>query len=306
MVRPIVILGAGGMLGTSFRVHARELWPQMPGDSLRFLDRAACDVTNAGAVRAAVPEGTGAVINCAAWTDVDKAEADEAGADALNATAPGLIAERCREVGAVVVHFSTDYVFPGDGAQPYRVDDPRRPLGAYGRSKARGEEAVERTHRGWRAGDRGGFLVVRTSWLYAAHGKNFVRTIAKACLERPSLRVVNDQRGRPTSCETLVRATARLLSSSAYGIVHACDAGECTWFDLARAVVQRVNPACEVSPCTTAEFPRPARRPAYSVLDLSRTENLIGPLPDWRVSLGSVLSKMSDGGAIAPSPGSRG
>lgn len=295
MAGPIVILGAGGMLGTAFRQLAPTLW-ERDGERARFFDRSACDVTDATSIRDAIAPGVSLVVNCAAYTDVDKAESDEAGALALNARAPGLIAERCMDVGATLVHFSTDYVFPGDADRPYGVDEPRRPLGAYGRSKARGEEAVERAFSAWRPGAPGGSLIIRTSWLYAPHAKNFVRTIARASRERPTLRVVSDQRGRPTSCRTLAEAAVRLAATNERGAFHVSDAGECTWFDLATAVARRANPACRVDPCTTSEYPRPARRPAYSVLDLSRTENLIGPMPDWRVSLDAVLTKMEGQG----------
>ncbi|MGD9692484.1 MAG: dTDP-4-dehydrorhamnose reductase [Phycisphaerales bacterium] len=280
-----VVTGAAGMLGREWGARiARE-----GVKGVRLLDRASCDVADAGSVARAMGEGTRVVINCAAWTDVDGAEAHEAEATRLNGDAVGVLAARCREVGATLVHYSTDYVFDGEArAAPYRVDEARRPINAYGRSKAAGEEALE--------GSGASFLMLRTSWLYAAHGKNFVRTIAKASRERESLRVVNDQRGRPTCCATLVDLTVRLLAAGARGTLHGCDDGEATWFDLAGAVAGWVNPRCRVEPCSSAEFPRPAKRPAYSVLDLGPTRALIGEIPDWRASLERTLVEMREQG----------
>lgn len=277
-----VITGAGGMLGQEWRARVeREVW-----GGVTFLDRAACDVADGASVAGAIAAGTRVVVNCAAYTNVDGAETEEAEATRINGEAVGVLAARCRAIGATLVHYSTDYVFDGDPSprRAYRVDAPRRPIGAYGRSKARGEELLEASGAE--------YLLLRTSWLYAAHGKNFVRTIAKAALERDTLRVVDDQRGRPTACATLVDLTARLLERGARGTLHACDDGEATWFDLARAVAASVRPACRVEPCTSAEYPRPARRPAYSVLDLEPTRALVGEIPGWEASLERTLAEM--------------
>jgi len=275
----IIILGSEGMLGRA--------WLSLPvgdGPAPLGLSRRECDLLDPDSVAGAIGAGTRLVINCAAYTDVDGAESDEAAATAVNGTAVGELAVRCREAGATLVHYSTDYVFDGEAREPWRVDQPRRPINAYGRSKALGEELIEASGVD--------HLIVRTSWLYAAHGSNFVRTIARLCQEREELRVVTDQRGRPTSAHTLADATRRLLQTGARGVRHVCDSGECTWHELAGAVAARLNPACAVNPCTSAEFPRPARRPAYSVLDLSLTEREIGPLPSWRDSLERVLDEI--------------
>ena len=198
--------------------------------------------------------------------------------------APGLLATRCRVAKATLVHYSTDYVFNGRAQEPYPVDAPRDPVNAYGRTKALGEENIER------AG--GGYLIVRTSWLYAPWGKNFVRTIARAAAQRDSLRVVDDQRGRPTSSTHLAASTLGLIESGATGMFHVTDGGECTWFDLAAAIVANVDPSCRVEPCTTDEYPTPAARPEYSVLDVSLTEQRLGPMPDWRQNLAEVLDHL--------------
>lgn len=277
------MLGANSMLARAIRARFESADSAFHAAGARFLGRAECDITDASSVARAITPGVSLVVNCAAYTNVDLAETEERAACAVNGAGVGLLADRCARVGATLVHYSTDYVFPGDATEPYAIDAPRAPIGAYGRSKLEGELALERSGADW--------LCLRTSWLYAPWGKNFVLTIAKLARERPSLRVVNDQRGRPTSCETLAWITERLLVAGERGMRHACDGGECTWFDLATDIAARVNPACVVEPCSTAEFPRPARRPAYSVLDLSQTERITGPLPHWRHALTRTLER---------------
>jgi dTDP-4-dehydrorhamnose reductase len=222
------------------------------------------------------------VINCAGFTDVDGAETREAEADAVNAIGVAHLAERCRETGALLVHYSTDYVFDGMASRPYRIDDPRQPQSAYGRSKTRGEELLERSGCA--------YLIVRTSWLYAPWGKNFVDTIARFGAEKDVLRVVDDQRGRPTSAQYLAERTHALIERNARGPFHVTDGGECTWYEFAQAIVAGTNGRARVDPCTSAEYVRPASRPPYSVLDLSQTEALIGPSRPWRENLTDVIA----------------
>lgn len=228
------------------------------------------------------------VLNCAAWTDVDGAEANEAGATAVNGEGVGRLAQRCRDAGAVLVHYSTDYVFDGKASAPYAVDHPRSPVNAYGRSKAVGETRIELCGAE--------HLIIRTSWLYAPWGGNFVRTMARLGRDKDSLRVVDDQRGRPTSAEHLASATWALLGKGARGMFHVTDGGECSWYELAKAVIEAVDPTCKVEPCTSEEFPRPAPRPAYSVLDLSQTEALIGPMPAWQDNVADVVKRLPSEG----------
>ncbi|MBL8763532.1 MAG: dTDP-4-dehydrorhamnose reductase [Phycisphaerae bacterium] len=279
--QPVLLLGSTGMLG---RALARTLASR--GVPFTPLTRAQCDLSNPESAARALQPGPRVVVNAAAWTDVDGAEADEAAATLVNAEGPGALARRCADIGATLVTYGTDYVFDGRASAPYRVDHPRRPLNAYGRSKARGEELIERSPAAW--------LNLRTSWLYAPWGRNFVRTIAAAARVRPTLKVVNDQRGRPTSAEHLARATLALLERDARGTFHVTDGGECTWFDFAVEIVRRTGRGAHgaVEPCSTAEFPRPAPRPAYSVLDLRATEALLGPMPDWRDNLADVLRRL--------------
>jgi len=284
MDRPVLILGSGGMLGRAFR----ELLTSA-GVEHRCLGRADLDLARPDSIQRGITERWSLVVNCAAWTDVDGAEANEAAATAVNGSGVGHLAAACLRSGSPLLHFSTDYVFSGRSADPYRVDQARQPLNAYGRSKAVGEELIQAAvDQGLRA------LVVRTSWLYAPWGKNFVRTIAKAAREKPSLRVVNDQRGTPTSSQHLAKGSFQLACQGLWGTAHVTDGGQCTWYDLASAIAASVSPACRVEPCTTAEFPRPATRPSYSVLDVSTTEAALGPLPGWRACLAPVLSSLED------------
>jgi dTDP-4-dehydrorhamnose reductase len=278
LAAPILVTGAEGMLGTAFR---RLLTGAGVPHTASDVDQ--LDITNAAHVDEHVTSRFKTVINCAAWTDVDGAEADPDGAHRLNADAPGLLAGACARTGATLVHFSTDYVFDGQSTTPYPVDHPIAPRSVYGKSKAAGEQAIR---------DAGcDHLIVRTSWLYAPWGRNFVLTMLKLLAERPEVRVVDDQRGRPTSAEHLARSTAQLLAAGARSTLHVCDAGECTWFEFAAEIGRLATLPAKVVPCTTAAFPRPAPRPAYSVLDLSATERLIGPAPHWRDNLARVIQQ---------------
>ncbi|MCA3005782.1 MAG: dTDP-4-dehydrorhamnose reductase [bacterium] len=291
MPAPVLLIGHGGMLARAWRAVLERVNAEVVCPTLEQ-----CDFTRPQTVRDVVNAregGFGLVINCAAWTDVDGAEAKEDAAYDVNAEGPAVLAEACRHSGSLLVHYSTDYVFRGDASAPYSVDEPMAPVGAYGRTKAAGELALRDS------GCR--HLIIRTSWLYAPWGKNFVRTIAGLCKAKPSLKVVNDQRGRPTSAEHLAAASLALVQAGAGGggagaaeggTWHITDGGECTWFDFAREINRVQGTACDVQPCTTAEFPRPARRPAYSVLDLSRTEAAIGPMPDWKANLADVMSRL--------------
>ncbi|MFU8828267.1 MAG: dTDP-4-dehydrorhamnose reductase [Phycisphaerales bacterium] len=282
----IVVLGAGGMLGRAWCELLEEL-----GINYRALGRGECNITDAASIRRAI-DGWPIVINCAAYTDVDGAEAHEDEATKINGEAVGLLGEACAEAGARLVHYSTDYVFNGQpfgdpaGAPPYSTHEPRDPINAYGRSKAVGESLLEPLINSGRLDA----LIVRTSWVYAPWGKNFVLTIAKLSAERDELTVVNDQHGRPTSALGLAETTLTLLESQVEpGIWHATDGGRCTWFDFATAIAAKTESGCIVKPCGSEQFPRPAKRPAFSVLDLSATEEVIGPMSPWEDQLDQVL-----------------
>lgn len=275
-----LIVGARGMLGRALRqtLERRE-------QPFVELDLAELDITDRAQVERVLGEHKATlVLNCAAYTQVDAAETNEELATKVNGDGARNLAHTARRLGAVLVHYSTDYVFAGDARAPYRVDEPLAPINAYGRSKAAGEQAIREVG--------GEYLILRTSWLYAPWAPNFVRTIYKLSKEKPSLRVVDDQRGRPTSAEHLANTTLALLAKNARGTFHVTDSGECTWFEFAREIVRLAQHDCQVEPCSTAEFPRPAKRPAYSVLDLEPTETLIGKMPDWRTNLASVMERL--------------
>jgi dTDP-4-dehydrorhamnose reductase len=274
-----LLLGASGMLGRAWnellRNHGFETTAPTP---------AQLDLADRNSIEREVTRGIDVVVNCAAWTDVDGAEAHEDEATRLNGEAVGWLAERCREVNTTLVHYSTDYVFNGQAVAPYQTTHELDPVNAYGRSKASGERAI--IDSGCR------HLIVRSSWLYAPWGKNFVLQIAKLARERDSLRVVDDQRGRPTSAEPLAAASLALAETGARGIFHVTDLGECSWYEFASVIAAQVNPDCQVAPCTSAEYPRPAVRPRYSVLDLDQTEALIGRLSSWQDNLRQVLARL--------------
>ena len=221
------------------------------------------DLTDRGSIEAGVREGIDVVINCAAWTDVDSAETNEASATHLNGTAAGWLAERCRAANATLLHYSSDYVFNGRASAPYPTGHALDPVNAYGRGKARGERAIIESGCS--------HLIVRSSWLYAPWGKNFVRTIAQLARERATLKVVADQRGRPSSVEPLAAASLALESSGARGIFHVTDGGECSWYEFARTIAGRgqpplpryslhIRPVCATGPCARAySVSRPRR-----------------------------------------------
>ncbi|GAA1613053.1 dTDP-4-dehydrorhamnose reductase [Actinoplanes couchii] len=247
--------------------------------------RADLDITSPAQVRDAVAEAD-IVINAAAWTDVDGAESQEAEATAINGEAVRLLAST---VGNRLIHISTDYVFDGRARTPYPEDTPHAPINAYGRSKATGEKAVLTA---------GGY-VVRTAWLYGEHGNNFVRTMLNLAQSRPHVEVVDDQEGPPTWSYALAEQLVALSRSAAAGravpgVYHGTSTGSTTWFGLARAVFEEagLDPA-RVRPTTSARFPRPASRPAYSVLSHTRwPEADVAPLPHWRTQLAEAIPRL--------------
>jgi dTDP-4-dehydrorhamnose reductase len=241
------------------------------GDAVA-LTRADLDVTAAADVRKALAGAT--VINCAAFVDVDGAESDTAGAQAVNAEGARNVAEAARRV----LYVSTDYVFDGAKAAPYLESDPTGPLQEYGRSKLAGEHAT--------AGANPNHLVVRSSWLFGQGGGNFVETMLGLGRDRDELRVVDDQVGCPTFTGHLAEALVALAVSAERGVLHVAGAGSCSWFEFAREIFERANVDCAVEPCTTDEFPRPARRPAYSVL---ASERDAPTLPAWQDGLEAYL-----------------
>ena len=264
----LLVTGAGGMLG-------REVVRVAAEHDVSSLTHADLDVTDRDAVARAARDSV--VINCAAFTDVDGAETDEDVATRVNGEAAGHLAAAAR----AVVYPSTDYVFDGSKGTPYVESDPTGPRSAYGRSKLAGEHAVAR------ANPR--HIIVRTSWLFGPGGRNFVDTMLTAASERDELRVVDDQIGCPTYSGHLAAALVELATSDAYGIHHVAGAGACSWFEFAIEIFRQADVGVRVVPCSTDEFPRPAPRPAYSVLGSERPDAI--RLPDWHEGLAAYLAE---------------
>ncbi|MFA1549862.1 dTDP-4-dehydrorhamnose reductase [Actinomadura chokoriensis] len=274
-----LVTGAGGMLGRDLLgVLAAE------GVAATAATRADLDVTDPAAVRAAV-RGHDLVVNAAAWTDVDAAERDEAAATAVNGTAVRSLAEACAAGGARLLHVSTDYVFDGTATSPYPEAAPTGPINAYGRGKVAGERAVLES-----LPDTG--YIVRTAWLYGAHGRNFVSTMLRLARELETVEAVADQHGQPTWTRSLAERLAalgrRALAGAApAGVYHGTQRGQATWYDFAREVFGNAGLAVDrVRPVPLTRFARPARRPAYSVLGHTRWAAAgLDPMPHWKDAL---------------------
>jgi dTDP-4-dehydrorhamnose reductase len=272
-----LVTGAAGMLGTDLVAAVSSR-----GDQVTGMDRASLDVTDAAAVTDAMGRSRpDVVVNCAAWTAVDDAEAAQEQALAINAGGAANLAASCAALGARLVQVSTDYVFAGDAGRPYAEDDVPSPRTAYGRTKLAGERAVLGRLPG------SGY-VVRTAWLYGAHGPSFVRTMIKLENQRPTVDVVDDQHGQPTwTVDVASQIIALVRSTAAPGIYHATSSGQTTWFGLAREIfgLLGADPA-RVRPIPTSAMPRPASRPAYSVLGHSAWAGPGVPaIGDWRTAL---------------------
>jgi dTDP-4-dehydrorhamnose reductase len=290
MQRPtIMVTGADGQLGFEL---VRRLAPY--GDVVAT-GRATFDLADpdgiVAAVRGAKPD---LIANAGAYTAVDLAEQEEALAYAINGRAPGILAEEAKRIGAILLHYSTDYVFDGAHTTPYAEDAPASPLNAYGRSKLEGERAI--------AAVAGHALIFRTSWVYGLRGRNFLLTIRRLATERDELAIVSDQIGVPNWCGALADGTARVVAAGLpalvdrAGLYHLSSTGEASWFDFARAIIGNAR-LPRIVPITTAQYPLPARRPAYGVLATSLFEATFGfALPDWREALAHCVSS-NDGGA---------
>lgn len=285
-----LLFGPSGQLGRELQDRAAR-----HGVMVVAVDRAMADLTDATAVAGVVERAdVDIVINAAAYTAVDQAEAEEEIAHAVNAAAPGAMARICAARGLPLIHVSTDYVFDGSGTAAWRETDPVGPIGAYGRTKLAGERAVSE------AGGR--FLIVRTSWVFSSHGRNFVKTMLSLA-DRPELRVVDDQHGRPTAAgdlaEALFVAARRMVEEPAgpvRGLLHFAGDGATTWRRFAEAVFAAAGgPAPVITPVTTREYPTPAARPANSVLDCGRVEALLGVRPrPWRDGLAETVRALAD------------
>jgi dTDP-4-dehydrorhamnose reductase len=305
MTRRILLTGKNGQVGSQLA----QLLPRL--GTVTALGREDLDLSNGNDIRRAVQDARPAlIVNAAAYTAVDRAEKEEVLAHAINADAPAVIAEEAKKIGAVVVHYSTDYVFDGTKRTPYTEDDPTNPISVYGKTKLAGEEAIR--------GSGIPHLIFRTAWVYATSGKNFLLTILRLAAEREELRIVSDQFGAPTSSREIAQATTRVLadllrkggaSLSQFGGTYNMTAPvETTWYEFATTIIEDCSQlprdlpwfaaatgnrpliAKRVIPITTADYPTPARRPAYSVLSNSRFASTFGfELPPWRTQLTSAV-----------------
>ena len=294
------IIGNKGMLGTQVCHTLSENKIDFLGtdSDVSILDYPALEVFASG-------KDVSFIVNCAAYTAVDKAESDVDFARKLNADGPRNIARLAKKLGVPFLHISTDYVFDGTASSPISEDAPIKPIGVYGETKAEGEKSISE--------ETSDFYILRTAWLYGFSGKNFVYTMIRAMNSHESVKVVNDQKGTPTNCVTLAGVILKIIENRAdgenvpNGIYHVTDLGEITWFDFTKEIFAQgvecglvTNTKCVINPCTTEEYPTPARRPAYSVLDKTKIQWTLGiQLPGWKESLrGFLNSEMFDKGRI--------
>lgn len=283
----ILVTGANGQLGSCLRDVAAG-----STDNYIFTDVAELDITDAAAVRKAVSDkAVNVIVNCAAYTNVDKAEDDAAFAELLNATAVRNLAEAAKENGATLIHISTDYVF---GKEPYNVpcreDQKGTPTGVYGLTKLHGEQAIAET--GVKA------LIFRTAWLYSEYGRNFVKTMLNLTSTRPELKVVFDQTGTPTYAGDLALALFDIIENRRFagneGVYHYSNEGVCSWYDFTKMIAEYAgNIACDIQPCHSDEFPSKVVRPSYSVLDKTKFKNTFGiKVPYWTDSLRRCIANL--------------
>ena len=282
----ILITGANGQLGSSLR----QLGSVSPNNYLAT-DVAELDITDAGAVLQTVKEQRiDVIVNCAAYTNVERAEEDEPTADLLNHKAAAYLAAAAKETGATLIHVSTDYVFDGTAHLPYTEDTPTAPLGVYGRTKLAGERAVAES------GCK--YLTFRTAWLYSEYGNNFLKTMLRLTAEKERLNVVFDQAGTPTYAGDLAMTIFSIVEGGYFagneGLYHFSNEGVASWYDFAAEIAAAAgHDKCRIRPCRTAEFPTKAARPAYSVLDKSKIKETFGlEIPHWRESMLYCLKNM--------------
>ncbi len=279
----LLITGAGGQLGQELLAAAR----QMPFDVIGYA-RAELDIADMDQVQAAFSHvRPDFIIHAAAYTAVDDAETNQEKAYQINAYGARNVAVAAEQMGAKLCYISTDYVFDGEAAMPYREFDRLNPLNVYGKSKQAGEQLVQTLSSR--------YFIVRTSWLFGQHGNNFVKTMLRLAQEKEQLQVVNDQIGSPTYAKDLAHFLLELITTDKYGIYHATNAGACSWFEFAREIFQLSGDEVEVLPCATEEFPRPARRPKHSVLDnMAMRTNGFQQLRHWRDALQEFICLLGE------------
>jgi dTDP-4-dehydrorhamnose reductase len=276
----VLVFGASGMLG-------KDLLAAFSEDDVTGLDSRDADLRDVGSVLSKTQQARPDwIILCAAYTDVDGCEKDAARAFAVNRDGAAHVARAAAQTGSRLVFISSDYVFDGEKRTPYEIEDPPNPINVYGRSKAEAESNVSEIVPDC--------CIVRTSWLFGVGGKCFPDTILKLARTQPELRVVDDQRGCPTYTPDLAAVLASLVRKQANGLVHVTNGGSCSWFEFARVILAARSPESTVIPVTTAEFPRPARRPAHSVLSGRSLQRFGIRLPDWQDALKRYLRQRND------------
>lgn len=278
--RTILVTGGNGQLGNCLR----ELADGSPHRFI-FTDVAELDITSVDAVRSMMErERPDWVVNCAAYTAVDKAESEPELAMLLNATAVGILAQQAQKVGAGIVHISTDYVFKGDNPEPRVETDPTEPQSVYGVTKLKGEQLAAQNPK---------HVIIRTSWLYSVYGNNFVKTMRRLGAEKAEIGVVSDQWGSPTSAHDLALAVLEAIEKPEYGIYHFSNEGVTSWAIFAEQIMLFSGLSCKVNHITTAQYPTPARRPEYSIMSKAKFSHTFSAvIPEWEASLEKVIEKM--------------
>jgi len=282
----ILITGANGQLGNEMRRVSIK-----SKNRYIFTDVAELNITDKDAIRKMIDgEKISVVVNCAAYTNVDKAEDDETTADLLNNKAVKNIAEACKELDATLIHISTDYVFQGDKNTPRKEDEHTNPMGAYGRTKLAGEESVK--HSGCK------YIIIRTAWLYSPFGKNFVKTMRKLTSDKDSIKVVFDQVGTPTYAGDLAAVIYKIIENNMLGktgFYHFSNEGVCSWYDFAQEICALSGNSCDVEPCHSDEFPSKVQRPSFSVLDKTKIKETFDvKIPYWKESLEKCIKELEE------------
>jgi len=283
----ILITGANGQLGNEMR----KISTRSASDSYFFTDVTELDITKPDDIRRMMKENQiSVVVNCAAYTNVDKAEDNEKIADLLNHKAAENLAIACKEQDALLIHISTDYVFGGTKNTPISENEPVNPLGVYGKTKLDGELSV--INSGCR------YLIFRTAWLYSSFGNNFVKTMLKLTSEKDKLSVVFDQVGSPTYAGDLAAVIFKTIEERLFkkhqGIYHFTDEGVCSWYDFTMEIAELSNHKCDIQPCHSNEFPSKVKRPSFSVLDKTKVKNDLDiKIPYWKVSLRKCIKELS-------------
>lgn len=282
----ILVTGANGQLGNEMRIVS-----QGSSDSYIFTDVDEFDITNRDAVMDFVRDNNiKVVVNCAAYTNVDKAEDDEKTAELINAQAVEYLASACKANHAMLIHISTDYVFGGnEGNTPRKETEPVNPTGAYGRTKLHGEQAIRKVGCN--------YLIIRTAWLYSEFGNNFVKTMRKLTAERDKLNVVFDQVGTPTYAFDLASVIFKIIEERRYDeiqdVYHFSNEGVISWYDFAKEICELSGNECDIQPCHSDEFPSKVKRPSYSVLDKTKIKNSLNiTIPHWKESLKKCINKL--------------